>query len=156
MELRRNVRGTCSLAALSQCPTPHFALLRASLILLLVMLGRAADVAVASKATISPKPTPVSVDAVTCSMEECEPMCLCQKLLWVIDYNHPDAAMPTDSICVKWADEGNMKEGQAGETCLLGCLTIAQFIDAAAGRDPYICQRAVDAVTRLEEISNQA
>ena len=80
-------------------------------------------------------------------------MCLCQKLLWTIDYNHPDAAMPTDDICVKWADEGHFKPKMPGETCLLACLTVAQFIDAAAGRDPYICQRATDAVTELNELA---
>jgi hypothetical protein len=128
----------------------------ATLLLLLALLSMQAGRRTAVAHRASPPPMPVSVDAVTCSMEECEPMCLCQKLLWVIDYNHPDAAMPTDSICVKWADEGHMKEGQPGETCLLGCLTIAQFIDAAAGRDPYICQRAVDAVTKLAELSSKA
>ena len=30
-----------------------------------------------------------------------------------------------------------------------GLLVIAQFIDAAAGRDPNICQRARDSVTNI-------
>ena len=102
-----------------------------------------------------PPITPVSTDAVTCSIEDCALMCICQKLLWIVDYNHPDAALPTDEICVKWADQKLMAKDAKGEECLTGCLVIAQFIDAAAGRDPYICQRARDAVTNLGVINKE-
>jgi len=106
--------------------------------------------------TTNPPITPVNTDAVTCSIEDCALMCICQKLLWIIDYNHPDAALPTDEICVKWADSKLMaKDGKKGEECLTGCLVIAQFIDASAGRDPYICQRARDAVTNLGVINKE-
>ena len=80
-------------------------------------------------------------------------MCICQKLLWIVDYNHPDAAGPTDQICVKWSDSKLMTTGKKGEECLTACLVVAQYIDAAAGRDPNICQRARDAVTNLGVIN---
>ena len=86
---------------------------------------------------VTPPISPVNVDAVTCSIEDCALMCICQKLLWIIDYNHPDAAEPTDQICVKWANTPKlMAKSKKGEECLTGCLVIAQYIDAAGGRDP--------------------
>ena len=69
---------------------------------------------------------------------------------------HGTERAPSSVQAPSRADEGHMKPGQPGETCLTGCLTIGQFIDAAAGRDPYICQRAVDAVTKLAELSSSA
>ena len=109
----------------------------------------------AMKTSTVPPITPISTDAITCSIEDCALMCICQKLLWIIDYNHPDAALPTDEICLKWADSKLMAKDAKGEECLTGCLVIAQFIDAAAGRDPYICQRARDAVTSLGAINKE-
>ena len=104
-----------------------------------------------------PPMTPVSVDVVTCSIEDCSLMCICQKLLWIIDYNHPMASEPTDQICLKWADEKHMaSDGAKAEECLTGCLVIAQFIDGAAGRDPYICQRARDAVQHMGNLAKSS
>lgn len=124
------------------------------LFLLQLLLKAALATSVATSSTNRAPPiTPVNTDAVTCSLEDCTLMCLCQKLLWIIDYNHPDAAEPTDQICVNWANKQKPKQlfpdGKKGEECLTGCLVIAQFIDAAAGRDPNICQRARDSVTNI-------
>ena len=45
---------------------------------------------------------PLHVDAVTCDMAECEPMCVCQKLLWSIDFRHPLSLGPGDNHCTHW------------------------------------------------------
>ena len=91
----------------------------------LLLLHRKISAGAVPATSSVPPITPVSTDAVTCSIEDCALMCICQKLLWIVDYNHPDAALPTDEICVKWADQKLMAKDAKGEECLTGCLVIA-------------------------------
>ena len=74
-------------------------------------------------------------------------MCVCQKLLWEVDYNHPNAAEPIDNICVRWKNEKHLKDDE----CLAACIVVGQYIDGAAGRDPYVCHRARDALRDMKK-----
>jgi hypothetical protein len=84
-------------------------------------------------------PPSMEFDVLTCSLKECNPMCVCQKILWAQDINFGQGmptynpSSPTDQICYKWSDEGQMKPD-----CEPICLAISQVVDAAAGTDPYV------------------
>ena len=78
------------------------------------------------------------IDVVTCDVRACNHMCVCQKLVWFLDFNHPKDDWPMSMVCNKWIAEHKMFPG-----CGPPCLAMAQMIDAAMGTDPYVCQRAV-------------
>ena len=106
------------------------ALIRAFLLLLVAC----ASLAMASqlRARIPTDDMPLHVDAVTCDMAECEPMCVCQKLLWSIDYRHPLSLGPGDNHCTHWRKSGALPDL---DTCSSACSTLVQHVEAAAGRD---------------------
>ena len=91
---------------------------------------------------------PLHVDAVTCDMAECEPMCVCQKLLWSIDFRHPLSLGPGDNHCTHWRKSGALPDS---DTCSSACSTLVQHVEAAAGRDPHVCLRAVKEVMALSK-----
>ena len=93
---------------------------------------------------------PVHVDAVTCDMSECEPMCLCQKILWSIDYRHPTSLGPGDQHCTHWRKSSSLPDS---DECTSACSMLVQHVEAAAGRDPHVCLRAVKEVMEIAKKS---
>eukprot|EP00944_MAST-04C_sp_MAST-4C-sp1_P002685 g2685.t1 len=109
-----------------------------------------ASLAMASqlRARIPTDNMPLHVDAVTCDMAECEPMCVCQKLLWSIDFRHPLSLGPGDNHCTHWRKSGALPDE---DSCSSACSTLVQHVEAAAGRDPHVCLRAVKEVLALSK-----
>ncbi len=89
---------------------------------------------------------PTHVDAVTCDMSECEPMCVCQKILWSIDYQHQNSLSPGDNHCTHWRKSSSLPDD---DVCTTTCTMLVQHVEAAAGRDPHVCLRAVKEVMTL-------
>ena len=99
----------------------------------------------------------INVDVVTCDLEDnkpgsgCSYLCICQKILWAVDYNHPlMPGQPTDVICQTWREEKKISDN-----CEIPCFTIAQHIDAAAGGDPMVCLKASAEANKLEQVSKE-
>ena len=74
-------------------------------------------------------------------------MCICQKLMWAIDYNHPILGASNDEICKKWKKDGKITDTK----CETKCIMMQQHIDGAGGTDPYVCFKAIEECKQVEK-----
>merc|ERR1740117_71397 len=96
--------------------------------------------------TRAPTAPPWEDHGVICDLKECNFPCICQKLVWATDFNHPLIGGATDEICAKWKKDKDIPD----DKCLWKCIAMAQHIDAAAGADPYVCFKAVEEAKQLD------
>jgi hypothetical protein len=75
---------------------------------------------------------------ITCKLKDCEPMCVCQKLVWELDMRPGLEKQPATTMCNEWAETKRMED-----KCIPKCVALAHNVYAVAGADENICLSAV-------------
>eukprot|EP00947_MAST-08B_sp_MAST-8B-sp1_P004101 g4101.t1 len=84
-------------------------------------------------------------DVVTCKLKDCEPMCVCQKIVWSIEFNPTLREAPTKTLCNTWLERKLIED-----KCITKCISLSQNVLASAGADDFACFSAVAEIKAIE------